>query len=224
MSILRTENLNKVYDQGEVSVRALTECNIKVEKGEFITIIGSSGSGKSTLLNLCGGLTDPTSGKVYIDDLDIYSLSSEALAKIRRQKIGFVFQSYHLMPILTAYENIILPALLDNRKVDKDYVKEIATSLKVNDRLHHFPGQLSGGQQQRMAIARALINQPSIILADEPTGNLDKKSAAEVLELLVTSVKKYGQTLLMITHEPSIADMADRVLHIDNGIVDEVVK
>lgn len=221
MSMIKTEKLCKYYKQGSSIITALNNCSITIEKGEFIAITGPSGSGKSTLLNICGGLDKPDSGAVYIDGVELGSRSSDELAAIRRKDIGFVFQSYQLMPIMTAYENIIMPALLDKQKIDKKYIEELSKDLKIADRLYHFPSQMSGGQQQRVAIARALINKPKIILADEPTGNLDKESASLVIELLIASVKKYGMTLIMVTHEPFIADMADRAYLVDNGYVTE---
>jgi len=221
MSVIRTDKLCKYYKQGTSIITALNNCSISIEEGEFVAVTGPSGSGKSTLLNLCGGLDKADSGAVYIDGVELGSKSSEELADIRRRVIGFVFQSYQLMPIFTAYENIILPSLLDRRKVDKEYLLELAEDLKIRDRLYHFPSQLSGGQQQRVAIARALINKPKIILADEPTGNLDKESAMMVIDLLIASAKKYKRTLVVVTHEPFIADMADRVYQVDNGYVTE---
>ncbi|NLJ96136.1 MAG: ABC transporter ATP-binding protein [Clostridiales bacterium] len=221
MSIVKTEKLCKYYNQGTVNITALNNCSISIEKGEFIAVTGPSGSGKSTLLNICGGLDKPDSGEVYIDGVELGSRSSDELAAIRRKDIGFVFQNYQLMPIFTAYENIILPALLDQQKIDKSYIEELTEDLKISDRLYHFPSQLSGGQQQRVAIARALVNKPKLILADEPTGNLDKESASLVIDLLIASVKKYNRTLVIITHEPFIADMADRVYLVDNGFVIE---
>lgn len=221
MTILKTEGLSKVYQQGDIDVRALRDCNIGVEEKEFVAIVGASGSGKSTLLNLCGGLDRPTGGRVYIDGEDIYQYSDEKLAELRRRKIGFVFQNYQLVPIMTAYENMVMPCLLDKRKVEKAYVEELAEALGIADRLHHFPSQLSGGQQQRVAIARALINRPKLILADEPTGNLDKESADEVIELLVTTIQRFESTLVMITHEPEIAKRAGRIFRIDNGVLTE---
>lgn len=221
MTILKTEGLSKVYQQGDIDVRALRDCNISVEEKEFVAIVGASGSGKSTLLNLCGGLDRPTGGRVYIDGEDIYQYSDEKLAELRRRKIGFVFQNYQLVPIMTAYESMVMPCLLDKQKVEKAYVEELTEALGIADRLHHFPSQLSGGQQQRVAIARALINHPKLILADEPTGNLDKESADEVMELLVTTICRFESTLVMITHEPEIAKRAGRIFRIDNGVLTE---
>ena len=221
MSILRTEGLSRVYHQGDVDVRALRDCSFSVEKGEFVAVVGASGSGKSTLLNLCGGLDRPTGGKVFIGEEDLYKNSDEKLAEIRRRKIGFIFQNYQLMPIMTAYENMVMPTLLDKRKIEKEYVEELANALGITDRLHHFPSQLSGGQQQRVAIARALVNHPELILADEPTGNLDKDAAEEVMQLLQNTIKKFNGTLVMITHEPENAKTADRIFRIDNGMLTE---
>ncbi|MGN1085173.1 MAG: ABC transporter ATP-binding protein [Lachnospiraceae bacterium] len=221
MSILRTEGLSRVYHQGEVDVRALKDCSFSVEKGEFVAIVGASGSGKSTLLNLCGGLDRPTGGRVFIEDVDIYTNSDEKLAELRRRKIGFVFQNYQLVPIMTAYENLVMPALLDKRRIEKEYIEELAEALGIKDRLHHFPSQLSGGQQQRVAIGRALVNHPQLILADEPTGNLDKESAGEVIDLLASTIRRFDGTLLMITHEPAIAERADRIFRIDDGVLTE---
>ena len=221
MSILRTEGLSRVYHQGDVDVRALRDCSFTVGKGEFVAVVGASGSGKSTLLNLCGGLDRPTGGKVFIGEEDLYKNSDEKLAEIRRRKIGFIFQNYQLMPIMTAYENMVMPTLLDKRKIEKEYVEELANALGITDRLHHFPSQLSGGQQQRVAIGRALVNHPELILADEPTGNLDKDAAEEVMQLLQNTIKKFNGTLVMITHEPEIAKTADRIFRIDNGMLTE---
>lgn len=221
MTILKTEGLSKVYHQGDMDVRALKDCSFSVEKGEFVAVVGASGSGKSTLLNLCGGLDRPTGGKVFLGEVDLYSNSDEKLAELRRRKIGFIFQNYQLVPIMTAYENLVMPTLLDKRKIEKAYVEELAETLGICDRLHHFPSQLSGGQQQRVAIGRALVNHPELILADEPTGNLDKASAEEVIQLLVSTIKRFDGTLVMITHEPEIAKRADRIFRIDNGVLTE---
>ena len=221
MSILRTEGLSRVYHQGDVDVRALRDCSFSVEKGEFVAVVGASGSGKSTLLNLCGGLDRPTGGKVFIGEEELYKNSDEKLAEIRRRKIGFIFQNYQLIPIMTAYENLVMPTLLDKRKIEKEYVDELAEALGITERLHHFPSQLSGGQQQRVAIGRALVNHPELILADEPTGNLDKEAAEEVIQLLISTIKRFDGTLVMITHAPEIAKRADRVFRIDDGILIE---
>ncbi|MBK1809691.1 ABC transporter ATP-binding protein [Clostridium sp. YIM B02505] len=217
MEILRVENLTKKYGKGNNEIAALDCVNFSVNKGEFLAIVGPSGSGKSTLLHLLGGVDNPTSGKVYIDGIDIYGLKEEELSILRRRKVGFVFQFYNLIPVLTAEENITMPVLLDNRKPDKKYIEEILEILGVKDRKNHLPSELSGGQQQRVSIGRALANKPSIILADEPTGNLDTKNSKEIMELLRYSVKKYNQTLILITHDLNIAKMADRVLTIVDG-------
>lgn len=221
MTVLRTEGLSRVYHQGDIDVRALKECSFSVEKGEFVAVVGASGSGKSTLLNLCGGLDRPTGGGVFLGEEELYKNSDEKLAEIRRKKIGFIFQNYQLVPIMTAYENLVMPALLDKRKIEKEYVEELAKALGISDRLHHFPSQLSGGQQQRVAIGRALVNHPELILADEPTGNLDKESAEEVIRLLISTIKRFDGTLVMITHEPVIAEKADRIFQIDDGVLTE---
>lgn len=224
MTILKTEGLSRVYHQGEIDVRALKDCSFSVEKGEFVAVVGASGSGKSTLLNLCGGLDRPTGGKVFVGEMELYKNSDERLAEIRRRKIGFIFQNYQLVPIMTAYENLVMPTLLDKRKIEREYVEELAEALGITDRLHHFPSQLSGGQQQRVAIGRALVNHPELILADEPTGNLDKESAEEVMKLLVSTIKRFDGTLVMITHEPEIAKRADRIFRIDDGVLTEEEK
>ncbi|QAA34577.1 ABC transporter ATP-binding protein [Clostridium manihotivorum] len=219
MEILRVEGLTKKYGKGNNEVKALSEVSFSVDKGEFLAIVGPSGSGKSTLLHLLGGVDNPTSGKVYIDGVDMYGLKEEDLSILRRRKVGFVFQFYNLIPVLTAEENITMPVLLDNRKPDKKYIEEIMEVLGISDRKNHLPTELSGGQQQRVSIGRALSNKPSIILADEPTGNLDTKNSKEIMELLRYSVKKYNQTLILITHDLNIAKMADRVLTIVDGEV-----
>ncbi|WP_353893010.1 ABC transporter ATP-binding protein [Proteinivorax hydrogeniformans] len=226
MEILRTENLTKTYVTGQEKVEALKDVNISIKKGEFVAVVGPSGSGKSTLLHLLGGLDKPTEGKVFVDGTDIYSMKEEKLAIFRRRQVGFIFQFYNLVPVLTAEENITLPLMLDGKKVDKAYLKEVVGLLGLNDRTNHFPSQLSGGQQQRTSIGRALIYKPSVVLADEPTGNLDSQSSKEVIDLLRLSVARYQQTLIMITHELSIAEQADRVIRIDDGRVvkDEVIR
>lgn len=225
MEILRTENLCKTYGSGETKVEALKNANISINKGEFVAVVGPSGSGKSTLLHLLGGVDKPTSGKVFVDNIDIYSLNEKQLAIFRRRKVGFVFQFYNLIPVLTAEENILLPILLDNRKPDKAYIEELLDLLGLQDRRNHLPSELSGGQQQRVSIARALAYKPSIILADEPTGNLDSKNSREILDLLKISVKRYNQTLMVITHDIDIASQADRIITIEDGIIskDEVM-
>lgn len=217
MEMIRVENLCKTYGEGENQVKAIDNVSFSVEKGEFVAIVGSSGSGKSTLLHLLGGLDKATGGKVYITGKDISGYHDETLSIMRRRKIGFIFQSFNLIPVLTVRENIKMPILLDNAKPDTDYLNELIEMLGLTDRQEHLPNQLSGGQQQRVAIARALANNPAIILADEPTGNLDKQNTKEVVQLLKSSVKKYEQTLVLITHEMSIAGMADRVITLSDG-------
>jgi putative ABC transport system ATP-binding protein len=217
MEILRIENLNKTYGMGDNKVEALKDVNLSINKGEFVAIVGASGSGKSTLLHLLGGLDRPTSGNVIIDGESIYEYKEEKLAIFRRRKIGFVFQFFNLIPVLDVEENIALPALLDNDKIDKSYLNEIIEMLGLSDRKTHLPSELSGGQQQRVSIGRALLNKPSIVLADEPTGNLDSRNSKEVIELLKFSAKKYNQTLILITHDVNIASTADRVITIQDG-------
>ncbi len=219
MSILQTENLTKIYGDGQNAVHALRGIDLTVEKGEFTAIVGTSGSGKSTLLHMLGGLDRPTTGKVMVDGKDIFTLSEEQLTIFRRRKIGFVFQSYNLVPVLNLYENIVLPLELDGKKIDRGYIDQIAETLGLKDRLEALPNQLSGGQQQRVAIARALAGTPSIILADEPTGNLDSKTSQDVLSLLKVTSEKFGQTIVMITHNEEIAQMADRIIHIEDGCI-----
>ena len=221
MVVIKTDNLSKVYGKDGNKVIALDNVNIEIEKGEFVAIVGASGSGKSTLLHQVGGVDRPTSGKVIIDNEDIYKLKEEKLAIFRRRKIGFVFQSFNLIPVLSVEENIKMPALLDHQKVDKEYFKDLVKTLGISDRLNHLPSELSGGQQQRVAIARALINKPVIILADEPTGNLDSETSKEIMEMLKLSVRKYNQTAIVITHDLSIAENADRVIKIKDGKVIE---
>lgn len=217
MEILKTESLKKYYGKEENLVKALDGINISIEEGEFTAIVGTSGSGKSTLLHLLGGLDRPTSGKVFIDEKDIYSMKDDKLAIFRRRKIGFVFQSFNLIPVLNVWENVVFPIGLDEKDVNEDYVKELMETLGIYDKKNMLTNALSGGQQQRVAIARALSTKPSIILADEPTGNLDSKTGQEVMNLLKLSVKKYHQTLVMITHNDKIAQMADRVIRIEDG-------
>lgn len=225
MEILKVENLTKSYGKGEAKVDAIKNINLSINKGEFVAIVGPSGSGKSTLLHLLGGVDKPTSGKVYINDVDIYNLKEKDLSIFRRRNVGLIYQFYNLIPVLSVKENILLPAELDNRKIDKDYLDDLLKTLGLKERANHLPNELSGGQQQRTSIGRALINRPSIVLADEPTGNLDSKNYKEVLELLKLSVRKYNQTLIMITHDPSIALQADRVITIEDGTIkqDEVI-
>ena len=226
MEILKVENLVKTYGKGETKVNALDGVSFSVEKGEFVAIVGASGSGKSTLLQILGGVDKPTSGKVYIDGTDIYALNNDNLAIFRRRQIGLIYQFYNLIPILNVEENISLPVLLDGKKIDKEQLNEIVTTLGLEKRIKHLPNQLSGGQQQRVSIGRSLINNPSIILADEPTGNLDSKNSKEIVELLKFSNKKYNQTLIMITHDPQIALEADRIITIEDGKIakDEKIK
>ena len=225
MEILRVENLTKSYGKNETKVDAIKNVSLSVEKGTFIAITGPSGSGKSTLLHLLGGVDRPTSGKVYINDVDIYNLKTKDLAIFRRRNIGLIYQFYNLIPVLNVKENILLPAELDNIDIDREYFDDLMKTLGLIDREKHLPNQLSGGQQQRTSIGRALINRPSIILADEPTGNLDSKNSKEILELLKLSVKKYNQTLIMITHDKNMALQADRIISIEDGIIksDEVM-
>ncbi|MGN0395277.1 MAG: ABC transporter ATP-binding protein [Coprococcus sp.] len=217
MEILQAKDLKKIYGSDGNAVRALDGVNLSVEKGDFVAIVGTSGSGKSTLLHMLGGLDRPTSGTVIVDGKDIFSLKDEALTIFRRRKIGFVFQAYNLVPVLNVYENIVLPIELDGEKADKEFVQEIVQTLGLDGRLDALPGQLSGGQQQRVAIARALAAAPAIILADEPTGNLDSKTSQDVLSLLKVTSQKFSQTIVMITHNEEIAQMADRLIRIEDG-------
>lgn len=219
MSILKTRGLKKHYGNGENLVKAIDDNNIEIIEGEFVAIVGKSGSGKSTLLHMIGGLDRPTDGKVFIDGKDIFSLKDESLAIFRRRKIGFIFQYYNLIPSLNVWENIVLPIGLDNKTVDEEFINDIINALGLSDKKESLPNTLSGGQQQRVAIARALATRPSIILADEPTGNLDSKTSDEVMSLLKSMIKKYNQTLVMITHDETIAQMADRVIYIEDGKV-----
>ena len=217
MSILETKDLHKIYGSGDTEVRALDGVNLQIENGEFVAVVGTSGSGKSTLLHMLGGLDRPTSGRVIVDGKNIFSLKDEALTIFRRRKIGFVFQSYNLVPVLNVYENIVLPIELDGGKVNKEFVQRIVQTLGLDGRLDALPSQLSGGQQQRVAIARALAAAPAIILADEPTGNLDSKTSQDVLSLLKVTSQKFSQTIVMITHNEEIAQMADRIIRIEDG-------
>ncbi|MBE6061351.1 MAG: ABC transporter ATP-binding protein [Clostridium sulfidigenes] len=221
MSILKTSGLAKTYGMNETAVKALKPTDLEIKEGEFLAIVGPSGSGKSTLLHLLAGLDKPSAGKVFINEQDIYELSENELSRYRRQNIGFIFQAFNLMPILSAEENIKLPVLMDGKKVDEGYIDELMDVLNIKERRKHLPGELSGGQQQRVSIARALANKPSIIFADEPTGNLDSKNSKEVLQLLKSTIEKYNQTLIMITHDGSIAQMADRVITISDGMIVE---
>lgn len=217
MTILQTEHLKKYYGTGDTQVRALDGVDFSVENGEFVSIVGTSGSGKSTLLHMLGGLDRPTSGKVFVDGQDIFSLKNDALTIFRRRKIGFVFQSYNLVPVLNVYENIVLPIELDGNPIDKTYVEEILSVLGLDAMQHRLPNQLSGGQQQRVAIARALATKPAIILADEPTGNLDSRTSQDVLSLMKVTGAKFGQTIVMITHNEEIAQLSDRIIRIEDG-------
>ena len=217
MSILETNDLRKIYGSGDTEVKALDGVNLSVKNGEFVAIVGTSGSGKSTLLHMLGGLDRPTSGSVIVDGKDIFRLKDEALTIFRRRKIGFVFQSYNLIPVLNVYENTVLPIQLDGRRVDENFIGKIVKTLGLDGRLDALPSQLSGGQQQRVAIARALAAKPAIILADEPTGNLDSKTSQDVLGLLKVTSQKFSQTIVMITHNEEIAQMADRIIRIEDG-------
>ena len=217
MSILVAEHLKKYYGEGETLVKALDDVSLQVERGEFLSIIGTSGSGKSTLLHMLGGLDNPTEGKVIIDDKDISDLKGDELCIFRRRKIGFIFQSFNLVPSISVYDNIVLPLQLDGKKVDKEYIANVIETLGIEKKLKVLPSKLSGGQQQRVAIARALASKPAIILADEPTGNLDTKTSQDVLGLLKTTGNKFNQTIVMITHNDEIAQMADRTIRIEDG-------
>lgn len=217
MNVLKTENLTKVYGSGTTEVTALRNANISVNQGEFAAVIGTSGSGKSTLLHMLGGLDNPTAGKVFIDGRDIFTMKNDALTIFRRRKIGFVFQSYNLVPVLSVFENIVFPIQLDGGKIDENYISSIIETLGLKEKVDAMPNQLSGGQQQRAAIARAIAAKPAIILADEPTGNLDSKTSQDVLSLLKITGKKYNQTIVMITHDEAIAQMSDRIIRIEDG-------
>ena len=217
MSILQTESLKKYYGTGDTEVRALDGVDLTVERGEFVAIVGTSGSGKSTLLHMLGGLDRPTAGKVTVDGKDIFALKDEELTIFRRRKIGFVFQSYNLVPVLSVWENMILPIQLDGRAVDEAFVREVVATLGLEKKLQNLPSQLSGGQQQRVAIARALATKPAILLADEPTGNLDSKTSQDVLGLMKVTSQKFRQTMVMITHNEEIAQLADRIVRIEDG-------
>ena len=217
MIVLKTENLTKIYGKGNTEVVALNKANISVEQGEFVAVIGTSGRGKSTLLHMLGGLDTPTSGKVFVENKEIFSLKNDSLTIFRRRKIGFVFQSFNLVPVLNVYENIIFPIQLDGGNIDKKYINNIIETLGLKEKINAMPNQLSGGQQQRVAIARALATKPAIVLADEPTGNLDTKTSQDVISLLKVTGKKYNQTIVMITHNEAIAQMADRIIRIEDG-------
>ena len=226
MEILRVEHLCKTYGTKETLVKALDDINFKVNKGEFVAIVGASGSGKSTLLHILGGVDKPTSGKVFVDNKDIYKLNETNLAIFRRRQVGLIYQFYNLIPVLNVKENMTLPVLLDNKKINEEYLNELIHILNLEKRVNHLPNELSGGQQQRVSIGRALMNHPALLLADEPTGNLDSNSSKEIIELLKLSNKKYEQTIIMITHDQKLALNADRIITIDDGkiISDEVVK
>ena len=217
MDILKVENLTKVYGSGNNEVRALDGVSFSVEKGQFVAIIGPSGSGKSTLLHILGGVDAPTGGKVYMDGQDVYAQNEEQLAIFRRRQVGLIYQFYNLIPVLNVVENMTLPVLMDGRKVNKQRLNELLETLSLTKRKNNLPNQLSGGQQQRVSIGRALMNAPAVVLADEPTGNLDSKNSQEIMELLKISNKKYGQTLIVITHDESIALQADRIIAIEDG-------
>ncbi len=217
MNVLKTENLKKYYGSGDSLVKALDGVDFSVDRGEFVAVVGTSGSGKSTLLNMMGGLDNPTEGSVTVDGKEISGMTADELTVFRRRQIGFVFQNYNLVPMLNVYENIILPIELDGNQVDKEFIGGVLKMLRLDDKLDRFPNHLSGGQQQRVAIARAIASKPAIILADEPTGNLDSKTGQEVLGLLKQSAERFGQTLVMITHNLEIAQLADRIVRIEDG-------
>ncbi|EMK2596339.1 ABC transporter ATP-binding protein [Bacillus cereus] len=219
MEVVRLENVVKTYGEGETQVQALKGINLSIHRGEFVTIVGASGSGKSTLLHILGGLDRPSSGNVFIGDENIYNYKDNELSIFRRRKVGFIFQFFNLIPVLNVQENIALPALLDEEQVDDHYLDEIIRTLGLNERRDHLPSELSGGQQQRVSIGRSLINKPDIILADEPTGNLDTKNTKEVLNLLKVTAKKYNQTVILITHDPAIASNSDRIITITDGMI-----
>ncbi|MCW6086715.1 MULTISPECIES: ABC transporter ATP-binding protein [Clostridium] len=222
MNLLEVKSISKTYGSGEAAVHALKDVSFSVPKGEFVAIVGESGSGKSTLLNMVGALDTPTAGKVFIDGKDIFSMKDRNLTIFRRRNVGFIFQSFNLIPELNVEQNIIFPVLLDYQKPDKKYLEELLTVLNLKERRHHLPSQLSGGQQQRVAIGRALITRPALILADEPTGNLDTQNSSEVITLLKEAARKYEQTIVMITHNRSIAQTADRILQVSDGILTDL--
>ena len=226
MEILRVEHLSKIYGQGENEVRALDDVSFSVEKGQFVAIIGPSGSGKSTLLHILGGVDRPTTGKVFLEAQDVFAQNEDQLAIFRRRQVGLIYQFYNLIPVLNVTENITLPVLMDGRKVNQERLEDLLTTLALKGREKHLPNQLSGGQQQRVSIGRALMNSPAVVLADEPTGNLDSKNSQEIVELLKLSNKQYGQTLVIITHDESIALQADRIITIEDGKItrDEVIR
>jgi len=222
MQYITTQNLCKQYGQGDAAVHALKNINLGIDKGSFVAITGASGSGKSTLLHLLGGIDLPTSGKVFLDGVDLFATGEDELAALRRSMVGFVFQSFNLLPVLTALENILIPIKLGGMAVDEAYLAELIAFLGLSDKMNRLPGQLSGGQQQRVAIARALITRPAIILADEPTGNLDSQNSAEVLKILHACVSRYAQTLVLITHDQSVAAEADRIISMRDGCLEGV--
>ena len=226
MEILRVEHLSKIYGKGENEVRALDDVSFCVEKGQFVAIIGPSGSGKSTLLHILGGVDRPTAGKVFLEGQDVFAQNEDQLAIFRRRQVGLIYQFYNLIPVLNVTENITLPVLMDGRKVNQERLEDLLTTLALKGREKHLPNQLSGGQQQRVSIGRALMNSPAVVLADEPTGNLDSKNSQEIVELLKLSNKQYGQTLVIITHDESIALQADRIITIEDGKItrDEVIR
>ena len=226
MEILRVEHLSKIYGKDENEVRALDDVSFSVEKGQFVAIIGPSGSGKSTLLHILGGVDRPTAGKVFLEGQDVFAQNEDQLAIFRRRQVGLIYQFYNLIPVLNVTENITLPVLMDGRKVNQERLDDLLTTLALKGRENHLPNQLSGGQQQRVSIGRALMNSPAVVLADEPTGNLDSKNSQEIVELLKLSNKQYGQTLIVITHDESIALQADRIITIEDGKIthDEVIR
>ena len=226
MEILRVEHLSKIYGKGENEVRALDDVSFSVEKGQFVAIIGPSGSGKSTMLHILGGVDRPTAGKVFLEGQDVFAQNEDQLAIFRRRQVGLIYQFYNLIPVLNVTENITLPVLMDGRKVNQERLDDLLTTLALKGRENHLPNQLSGGQQQRVSIGRALMNSPAVVLADEPTGNLDSKNSQEIVELLKLSNKQYGQTLIVITHDESIALQADRIITIEDGKItrDEVIR
>ena len=226
MEILRVEHLSKIYGKGENEVRALDDVSFSVEKGQFVAIIGPSGSGKSTLLHILGGVDRPTKGRVFLEDQDIFAQNEDQLAIFRRRQVGLIYQFYNLIPVLNVAENITLPVLMDGRQVNETWMEQLLTTLDLHGREKHLPNQLSGGQQQRVSIGRALINSPAVVLADEPTGNLDSRNSQEIVELLKHANKQYGQTLIVITHDESIALQADRLITVEDGKItrDEVIR